>query len=453
MKKSKKILLILFFIVIVAGIYFLNEYDVIETYREQYLREKYGDPIDISTGQINNAYFGINKENQEAKQTTKGINEALAYANKHNIEYVKLEYGQYLIDGVRQKTNEKSGIILPSNITLDLNGSTINQIENGSQYYAMITIYEQQNVKVINGILNGDKNEHDYSQKGTHEFGYGVSIQSGLDVQIYNLQINNMIGDGVFISDLPNKNVNEKIISKNIKIMNCYINECRRQGISVISGIDIKIENNQIINIGGTNPGALIDLENNIDGTQKVDNIYIANNVLRTRTDKIAIMTYNHRIYDVIIENNQIMGQVNIYASNGEVAIQNNTISGGKLQILPSIYYLEKVVVQGNQINNTEVLVNNATACFFINNQLEDSKITNYINNFYLLNNKMHFNTMQDFGYILENNSEQEENTCYIYGNDIFNCKQEYQKASNVTIIEDITEINEKLKENEIEGI
>lgn len=307
MKRKKTVFLIIFFFIVIIMTYITKKYDIIELYKEYYLQKKYGVPIDFDTGLINNDYFQINNENNNAKSTTEGINKALKYASKHNIGYVKLEYGQYLIDGVRSKTNEKSGIIMPSNITLDLNGSTINQIENDSQYYSMITIYEQQNIRVTNGILNGDKEKHDYSQTGTHEFGYGVSIQSGINIQVYNLQINNMTGDGIFISDLPKNDGEQKIISKNVTISNCYINECRRQGISIISGIDVKIENNQIVNIGGTNPGALIDLENNNDGTQKIDDIYISNNILKALPNKIAIMTYNHRVYDVNIENNKIM--------------------------------------------------------------------------------------------------------------------------------------------------
>lgn len=122
------------------------------------------------------------------------------------------------------------------------------------------------------------------------------------------------------------------------------------------------------------------------------------------------------------------------------------------MQLLPSAYHLEKVIVKENQIKNVEILVNNSIGCFLINNQIENSKITNYINNFYLLNNKINFSTTQDFGYKLNNNNGQ-ENICYIYGNNVSNCLQEGKISDNITIIDDISEINNKLKENELEGI
>lgn len=120
------------------------------------------------------------------------------------------------------------------------------------------------------------------------------------------------------------------------------------------------------------------------------------------------------------------------------------------MQLLPSEYHLEKVIVRENQIKDVEISVNNSVQCFFLNNQLENSKITNYINNFYLLNNKINFSTTQDFGYKLNNNNGQ-ENICYIYGNKISNCLQEGKISDNITIIDDITLINNKLKENELE--
>ena len=64
--------------------------DVIENIK---LRQ-YGEPIG-NDGLINNEYFAISLSNDNPKKNTKGINAAIEYAFKHNIEYIKLQNGVY----------------------------------------------------------------------------------------------------------------------------------------------------------------------------------------------------------------------------------------------------------------------------------------------------------------------------------------------------------------------
>ena len=45
--------------------------------------KQYGEPIDESTGLINNQYFDIQPQN--SKKATKGINKAIEYAEENNI--------------------------------------------------------------------------------------------------------------------------------------------------------------------------------------------------------------------------------------------------------------------------------------------------------------------------------------------------------------------------------
>ena len=128
--KKKKIKVILIFFIICA-IFIFFESSKMETMIEKIKIQSFGNPID-ETGLINNQYFYISNNEKNAKQTTDGINKAIKYAYKNNINYIKLEKGTYLIDGKENNDainegNTKKGIIMESNIVLYLNGAALKQ--------------------------------------------------------------------------------------------------------------------------------------------------------------------------------------------------------------------------------------------------------------------------------------------------------------------------------------
>ena len=98
------------------------------------LKEKFdGKPINLNTGIINNEYFNISRDGTNSEQTTKGINRAIVYAYKNNIKNIKLENGTYLI----KIDEQKKGIIMCSNISLDLNNSILQVEKNSYDGYKM----------------------------------------------------------------------------------------------------------------------------------------------------------------------------------------------------------------------------------------------------------------------------------------------------------------------------
>ena len=165
-------------------------------------------------GLINNSYFNIRMNGttvEDAQHTTKGINEAIKYANENNINYIKLEKGVYLIDVVNNE------ITLKSNIELDLNQSTLQVLSNSQPKYSLIHIYDVQNVKVKNGNLLGDRETHDYTKEpdSTHEWGHGIKIEQANKIEVLDLDISLMTGDGIYVNDLMNE---EKIRTEKIVI-------------------------------------------------------------------------------------------------------------------------------------------------------------------------------------------------------------------------------------------
>ena len=152
---------------------------------------------------VNNSYFGINSNGENEKETTEGINNAIKYASKNNIKEIKLEKGTYLVGNIQTDKIIARAIILESNISIDLNGSTILFVENGSPVYGVLSVMGKENVTIKNGILIGDKDKHIYDEdlSPTHEHGNGVDIRGSKNVHVENLEVRNMTGDGIFVCD------------------------------------------------------------------------------------------------------------------------------------------------------------------------------------------------------------------------------------------------------------
>ena len=139
--KIKKIVLIILFLMVLILVYTTN-FSQIQDYIKINI-QKYGEPIDIETGMINNKYFNINPNGENAQKTTEGLNKAIKYAKKNNIKNIKLELGKYQVVGYNN--SHYRGLTMQSNINLDLNGSTIIQVPNDKYAYANISMYGIEN--------------------------------------------------------------------------------------------------------------------------------------------------------------------------------------------------------------------------------------------------------------------------------------------------------------------
>ena len=343
MKKFFKIIIILLFIVLLLSL--MNR--KIISYKLRHLL--YGDPINDS-GLINNNFFNLNSNNPT--NVTKGFNELFEYASKNNISYLKLSRGEYTINDT---------IYLKSSICFDLNGSTIKYEKNSKTSYSLIRINNETNIAIINGKLLGDRDVHDYdSIESTHEWGMGIRVHAGKNINISNLDISNMTGDGIYISQFNSSN---EILnnSDNIKISNCVIHNNRRQGISIISGENIEIYNNAIYNIEGTNPQAGIDLEANYD-YEKIDNIIIHNNIFYYFNKTVAIILYR-QAYNVSIYENEIDGTISVYEIKETLQIENNELRNGRIytNLNPedTKKVLNEIYIKNNKFYNFAIIPSN----------------------------------------------------------------------------------------------
>ena len=288
MIKKKYLVLILLIAVLIGIAYIFFSPEILEIIEENIRKSMYGEPINLETGEINNEYFSINAEGENPSQTAKGINNAVKYANKENIEYIKLKTGIYKIS---------ASIFIRTNMTFDLNQSEIQFAPTSATSYIMINIGNTNNVTICNGKIKGDRVEHDYETiDSTHEWGFAVYLKNANNITIENLEILDAIGDGIYILD-----------SQNVQIGNNKIHDVRRNGITIISGDTIEIHDNEIYNINGTRPMCGIDMERN-SSTQQISNVKIYGNRLHN-VEGYNILTFQG-VSNVEIYENEIWGEI-----------------------------------------------------------------------------------------------------------------------------------------------
>lgn len=344
MKNNKRKIIacsLIFILVILLIIGFSSNIINIQQIDENIRNRLYGEPIDLESGIINNEYFNINKDGTNASETTSGINKALKYCQNKNIKNIRLQNGRYLIN---------NSINMPSNINLNLDSSVIIMKENNETHYNLFKISNKENVEIKNGILQGDREKHDYSEDSTHEWGMGIRVAGSNNINIENLEIFGMTGDGIYIT---NGNSN----SNTIKIKNCLIYNNRRQGISIISGEKIEICYNEIYKIKGTNPQSGVDLEANNE-LQKIDQVDIHNNNFYDFGLDVAIKLHS-QIYNVKIRENTICGGIDIDETKEKTEIISNKLIDGLINIgRDSSRIVNNVEILNNTLENYKILHN-----------------------------------------------------------------------------------------------
>lgn len=312
---------------------------------------------------INNNYFSIDSTGKEAKKTRSGINEAFKYASENNIEQIKFEKGIYLIN----LSSENIGIILNSNLDIDFNGSTIILESNANTHSSLLYLKSIENVTLKNATIIGDSKTHQFVGNSTHEWGYGIYIISGKNIKVENMQIQSCIGDGILIDGKE---------TMDISVLNCNIFDCRRQGISITSGTNIKIINNEIHDIKGTNPQSAIDLEI-YQEDKTINYIEIKNNKIYKLNTNLAIIV-DRGTYNVNIEENDIEGNIGVNCVYERAIITNNEIKNGMI----NVYENDNKIKYGNRVNYVEIYNNKIENSNIILSRIKKANIyENYIKN------------------------------------------------------------------------
>jgi hypothetical protein len=119
-----------------------------------------------------------------------------------------------------------------------------------SRHY-ILYINDKSDVEIAGGQLVGDRDTHNYSSGGTHEWGHGLQILGGKRVTVRDTRISKCTGDGVCIGGA----------SSDVVIANIISTVNRRQGLSITNCTNIKVYDSEFSFTQGTAPECGIDIE------------------------------------------------------------------------------------------------------------------------------------------------------------------------------------------------
>ncbi len=230
-----------------------------------------------------------------------------------------------------------AAINVPGDFTLKMTNDTHLRMQpNGSKRPTLLATFRVNNVTIDGGVLHGDRDEHDYSDGGTHEWGHTLRISASKNIVVQNMTFMDATGDGVDIHAHGHTWDPHYTRSKDVFIQFNKFYRSRRNQISITDGHDIFIENNEFIdasihtsNSRGVAPGFGIDVEA-VRGTdprgpsEVAEDIYIRNNI--ERGGRLGAITV-HTGDKVTIENNKFENSISYSTSIGTI-IRNNEITG-----------------------------------------------------------------------------------------------------------------------------
>ncbi|MFP7655875.1 hypothetical protein [Chryseobacterium proteolyticum] len=203
-------------------------------------------------------------------------------------------------------------------------GSKLIVLPNSNAKYQALLIKNINNVKIINPVLVGDRDQHTGT---TGEWGMGINILSSSNITIVNPKIKNFWGDAIYIG----RNENSISYCNTIKVTGGILDNNRRNGISIISGKDITVSNMIIKNTNGTSPMAGIDLEPNLKD-ELLYNINLNNiTTINNKIDGIKVvfqkLTDQNKVL-INIDNHNDQGSPNPLTLVGLENVNNDKLSG-----------------------------------------------------------------------------------------------------------------------------
>ncbi|WP_378187993.1 right-handed parallel beta-helix repeat-containing protein [Aquimarina sp. W85] len=232
----------------------------------------------------------------------------------------------------------KEAINIPENFTFSMSDQThLRVFPNNTKKNSLLAVRDASNVTIKGGNLHGDRDYHDYSSGGTHEWGHLIELHAATNTNIIGVTMKNATGDGMKIHDINFTFQPDHKPSHDILVTDCIFDSNRRNNLSITSGFNIIIENNQFLNAGvdtdkstGIAPKFGIDIEAH-----------------RERNDHGDIVYYE-RAHDIIIRDN----------------VEKNSVAGGFI-----VYIGENVTIENNLVE-TSISWSYTTGTKILNNRV-----------------------------------------------------------------------------------
>ncbi|MEL6891266.1 MAG: right-handed parallel beta-helix repeat-containing protein [Actinomycetota bacterium] len=218
--------------------------------------------IDGPTFRFDPAAWGVPANGTDAPTTTRRFQDAIDAAHDGGFGRFEVPAGTYLV-GVEGNSIYTGGLELPSDFEFVLDDDAVIQLATHDKWNACtIAVTEQTDVVIRGGTIRGDRDTHVFTPRaggGTaHDEGHLICIQNESErVLVDGVTLTRATGDGILL--VGQKGPGSSV--KDITIRNSEFDTNRRQGISIVGGVRVLIEDNEIHHTEGTSPQFGVDVE------------------------------------------------------------------------------------------------------------------------------------------------------------------------------------------------
>ena len=335
---------------------------------DEIINEEIFNELNSKIDNIYSIIIDVKQEGAKGDGVTDDTEALNTIINKYNGSgsYIYFPKGTYIINGeilnnietVKDPNNEGLCLNNVHDLSFIFNKDSKLQLKStNAENYVVLNIRNSWNISFNNLTINGLV----YEMTGTtNEWGYGIHISNSNNIQFENLKVTNVNGDFIYIgSNYYNGNIST--YNNNINIYNAKLDNAHRNGISVCSGDNIKLSNININNVKYNNPKSGIDIElegwysnSNYLGNIEIDNLvttnvgYAISFIDTNNTANVIINNSNGGIFNIVKLNNGYFNNIknSISLSSGSIIVSNSKVgtlenSNGRCKVYnTSITYL-----------------------------------------------------------------------------------------------------------------
>lgn len=262
-----------------------------------------------------------------------------SYSKRGTIDYTKylqkaIDENEFIVLPDFPISINRAGLSIGSSKTIvfQKNSQIIYEGPANGKIWDIIKIYNVQDVNIINANIVGSR----YSkEKQSGEWSAGISVLNSRNVIIRNPKISDTLGDGIFIGS------EDGGVSENVQVTGGWINNVRRNGISITSGRNVFLNNILISNTNGTAPEAGIDIEPSIE-PEFIENVNLTN-----------IYTFNNKVSGIAVNMNALSTEKTKDVKFISITISNHTDVGSAYAFGTSLNENKKLFDAKGVINIT----------------------------------------------------------------------------------------------------
>ncbi|MEM8746848.1 MAG: right-handed parallel beta-helix repeat-containing protein, partial [Actinomycetota bacterium] len=216
------------------------------------------------------AAWGVPTNGTDRVATTNGFQAAIDHAVGLGLGTFEVPAGTYLI-GVERNAEYTGGIELPDRFALVLDdGAVLRQAIHDRWNSCVVGVTRSTDVVIRGGTIIGDRDTHVFTPRPSdgavdHDEGHLICIWTGAErVLVEAVRLADATGDGILLVGQtgPGSFVSD------ITIRRGEFDRNRRQGISIVGGVRVLIEDNEIHHTGGIAPQFGINVESLIYRSQ-----------------------------------------------------------------------------------------------------------------------------------------------------------------------------------------